>query len=142
MSKFGQMFELLLLPEFTMDLTETYIDETMDIDHQTSAARIREFVVCSPAISKCEQFFESLLLNEFTMDLSETHSNATMDIGPQSNMAGIWNLFSVILLPNLTLSTVVTSSLELYILRPYSGALATHWSPCIMRVVADGQSIT
>ena len=82
MSKLGQMFELLLLPEFTMDLTETYIDETMDIDHQTSAARIREFVLCSPAISKCEQFFESLLLNEFTMDLSETHSNATMDIGP------------------------------------------------------------
>ena len=80
--KLGQIFELLLLPEFTMDLTETFFDETMDIDHQTSAARIREFVVCSPAISKCEQFFESLLLNEFTMDLSETHSNATMDISP------------------------------------------------------------
>ena len=78
----GQIFESLLLPEFSMDLTETYNDETIDIDPQTSEARIREFVLCSPAMSKCEQIFESLLLPEFTMDLSETRSNATMDIGP------------------------------------------------------------
>ena len=30
--KVGQIFESLLLPEFTMDLFETYVDETMEID--------------------------------------------------------------------------------------------------------------
>ena len=89
-------------------------------------------ILCSPVMSKFGQMFESLLLPEFTMDLSETHSNATMDIhvGPQSNMVEIWNLYCVILLPNLFLSTVVTSSLELYNLSLYSGAFATHWLPC------------
>ena len=29
LSKLGQIFESLLLPEFTMDFFETYIDETM-----------------------------------------------------------------------------------------------------------------
>ena len=52
MSKFGQIFESLFLPEFTIDLSETYIDETMDIDPQIKEARIREFVLCSPAMSK------------------------------------------------------------------------------------------
>ena len=56
-------------------------------------------------------------------------------------MAGIGNLYSVILLRNLTLSTVVTSSLELYILSLYSGALATHWSPCFMNWFHDGLTI-
>ena len=76
LDKVGHIFESLLLPEFTMDLTETHINETMDIDPQTNEARIREFGLCSLAMSKYEQILESLLLNEFTMDFSETHSNA------------------------------------------------------------------
>ena len=32
LSKLGQIFESLLLPEFTMDLSETYVDATMEID--------------------------------------------------------------------------------------------------------------
>ena len=38
--QFGQIFESLLLTEFTMALSETYIDETMAIDPQSNMAGI------------------------------------------------------------------------------------------------------
>ena len=37
---FGQSFELLLLSQFTMDLSEIYIDETMGIAPQSNTAEI------------------------------------------------------------------------------------------------------
>ena len=40
MSKFGQMFESLLLPEFTMDLSETHSNATMDIGPQSNMVGI------------------------------------------------------------------------------------------------------
>ena len=76
-----------------MDLSETHTDETMDIDPQTNEARLREFVLCSPPMSKLGQIFELLLLTEFTMDHSETYTDETMDIGHQSNTVRIWNLY-------------------------------------------------
>ena len=87
MSKLGQIFESLLLPEFTMDLSETYIDETMGIAFQSNTAGILNLSpvpwLC-PTLSKLGQIFESLLLPEFTMDLSQTYTNDTMDIDPQT----------------------------------------------------------
>ena len=41
LSKFGHIFELLLLPEFTMDLFDTYIYESMDIGTYSNTARIK-----------------------------------------------------------------------------------------------------
>ena len=40
LSKLGQIFESLRLPEFTMDLSETYIDKTMGITFQSNTSGI------------------------------------------------------------------------------------------------------
>ena len=98
LSEFGQIFELLLLTESSMDLSETYTNDTMDIDPKIYEARIGKFVRCSPVCpnwDKLGQIFESLLLPEFTMDFFETYIDETMGKGPQSNTAGILNLSSV-----------------------------------------------
>ena len=62
--KLGQIFRSLLLPEFTMDLFETYIDETMGIAPQSNTAGILNlsFVprLC-PISSKLGQIFGLLL---------------------------------------------------------------------------------
>ena len=68
---------MLLLPEFTMDLFETYIDETMGIAPQSNTAGILSLSsvpwLC-PNLSKLGQIFELLLFPEFTMDFSETYT--------------------------------------------------------------------
>ena len=117
MFKFVQIFESLLLTEFAMDFSETYIDETMDIGPQSNTAGIWNLSsvprLC-PNLSKSGQIFELLLLPEFTMDLSETYTDETMDEDPQTYEPRIWNLSSVPrLCPNYDKSLNCYSSLSL-----------------------------
>ena len=60
LSKLGQIFESLLLTESTIDLSETYTNDTMDIDPQTFDARIGKFVLCSSVMSKLGQIWTNL----------------------------------------------------------------------------------
>ena len=117
MSQFGQIFESLLLPEFTMDFFETYINETMGKGPQSNTAGILNLSSVSrqcPILSKLGQIFELLLLPEFTMDLSETYTDETMDEDPQTYEPRIWNLSSVPrLCPNYDKSLNCYSSLSL-----------------------------
>ena len=135
LSKLGQIFESLLLPEFTMDLPESYVNETMGIAPQSNAAGILNLSsvpwLC-PTLSKLGQIFESLLIPEITMDLSETYTNDTMDIDPLTyeakigkfvlcspvcpNRDKLGQIFESLLLPEFTMDlfeTYVDESMEI-----------------------------
>ena len=89
--RFGQNFESLLLTQFAMDLSETYIDETMDIDPQSNTARIWNLSslprLC-PNLSKSGITTPHLSFQWISLKLV---SMKLWIIGPQSNMARIWH---------------------------------------------------